>query len=410
MTETEKINFTYAIQKINEEINEKAIRYKEKLSLTKERFNVFDCVPWNYFESLHSRFLAYLLDPKESHDCGDLFLRLFIETVKESKGVKEKFENIEFNFKSAEVAGEKDIGDGRIDVYIKIKDYIIAIENKISADDQPRQIKRYFDSLKSQCGEKFILFYLTRWGHDASQESKNDLTEGKDYFCLSYQKDILAWLKKCIEKIWKYPFVHVGLFYYQKLLERKILEIEEELMEEVKGVLLDNPEVLKHLRQEHIIETEKKLIKEFMKKLGDEFGEGVFDYENSKNDYGEVSVYHNCAESTGRYFEGVELKFTLQLVGMRYIRAGISNWEQEIKENLIKEFSEKRGVQVKRDDINPDEWICNSEQPKSFPKDETNLIYTLAKARKKDGMKELINDVFEFVKPYYEAWKELAKT
>ena len=40
-----------------------------------DRFNVFEAIGFVGQELMHSQFLAFLLDPKQTHDLGDLFLK-----------------------------------------------------------------------------------------------------------------------------------------------------------------------------------------------------------------------------------------------------------------------------------------------------------------------------------------------
>lgn len=47
------------------------------------RFNVFETIGFTNQELMHSRFLAFLLDPKRNHGLGDLFLRSFLRNCSE---------------------------------------------------------------------------------------------------------------------------------------------------------------------------------------------------------------------------------------------------------------------------------------------------------------------------------------
>jgi hypothetical protein len=49
-----------------------------------DRFNVFEAIGFVNQETMHSYFLAFLLDPRQSHDLGDLFLRGFLRSVEDS--------------------------------------------------------------------------------------------------------------------------------------------------------------------------------------------------------------------------------------------------------------------------------------------------------------------------------------
>ena len=123
----------------------------------------------------HSAFLGELLDPKGSHAKGNLFLRLFLESV----------DNNTIHLEKASVILEKHIGKrddakllgGRVDIYITDHVNSICIENKIYAADQNVQLQRYCNHNK----ENNTVYYLTLGGSDASPESKGKLVLDKDY-------------------------------------------------------------------------------------------------------------------------------------------------------------------------------------------------------------------------------------
>src|SRR5215212_790172 len=49
-----------------------------------DRFNVFEAIGFTNQELMHSRFLAFLLDPGQNHGLGDLFLEGFLRKCTES--------------------------------------------------------------------------------------------------------------------------------------------------------------------------------------------------------------------------------------------------------------------------------------------------------------------------------------
>ncbi len=56
----------------------------ERIENLLDRFNVFEAIGFIGQEIMHSRFLAFLLDPSQSHGLGDLFLKRFSQKVSES--------------------------------------------------------------------------------------------------------------------------------------------------------------------------------------------------------------------------------------------------------------------------------------------------------------------------------------
>ena len=71
---------------------------------------------------------------------------------------------------------------------------------KIFAGDLKEQCFDYYDYVKNKKNgnsNNTILYYLTLDGHEPSQESLNGLRLGQ-YQCISFEKDITAWLDACI--------------------------------------------------------------------------------------------------------------------------------------------------------------------------------------------------------------------
>lgn len=93
----------------------------------------------------HSKLLAYLFDPLETHAQGNLFFKIFLKEV----GLPQEYSEIEYKVKR-EVAQE----ESRIDIEIISKKggengFIIHIENKVGDPPKKEQIEReYRDLLK----------------------------------------------------------------------------------------------------------------------------------------------------------------------------------------------------------------------------------------------------------------------
>ena len=56
--------------------NNKELQQLEKMF---EKFNIFDCLKLSRQEIRHSNFLAWLLDPKETHGLGDYFIKEYLK-------------------------------------------------------------------------------------------------------------------------------------------------------------------------------------------------------------------------------------------------------------------------------------------------------------------------------------------
>ncbi len=199
-----------------------------------EYFNIFKVLGLSTSEvRLHSAFLAELLNPNGSHGMGDSFLKSFLGTVIPD------FESV-FETTSSEVIVEYVIDNismpdeehgGRIDILIRNNSHqAIIIENKIYAEDQPSQLRRYFNYAKDEgYGDAdFHLLYLTLDGHDASSDSLRDKYNDKvPYTTISYKEHILSWLKRCTEIAALQPLVRETIRQYIINLSQ-LLNIMEE--------------------------------------------------------------------------------------------------------------------------------------------------------------------------------------
>ena len=131
-------------------------RYDARIKATKGRFNLFTVLRQRGEEvGLHSRWLAFLLNPRAEHACGALFLKLFVATLQ--KGVQPHSDDAEpcdltildsFESDTATVGIEVGGEDGRMDIVIDCPRWgTIAIENKVWTGEQHLQIERYAKEL-----------------------------------------------------------------------------------------------------------------------------------------------------------------------------------------------------------------------------------------------------------------------
>jgi hypothetical protein len=136
-------------------------------------------------ENGHSQFIVELLKNKKN-------LSDFLNII-----------NFEIGFKSdvtitfEEQADTKE-SKGRIDIFLTDGTNALLIENKINANDQPKQLERYSDWATKQ-NFKFELYYLSPYGSNPSKEGLGKL-QFNDIKIISYSKHIREWLTKCLEE------------------------------------------------------------------------------------------------------------------------------------------------------------------------------------------------------------------
>lgn len=201
-------------------LSKKKRELKEERLIRGENFNIFQDLGLISDEvHLHSSIIATLLNTKGSHGQKDKYLKAFVEMLcKLDKNTPIDF--IDTRNKKVSVQVEKTIGPltkekgGRIDLYITDTRHRIIIENKIYADDQYRQMKRYWNfGMQNGDEDSFRLIYLTLYGDAPNQESLGGLNRDQ-YICISYKHDIVKWLERCLELSAGQPLIRETIIQY----------------------------------------------------------------------------------------------------------------------------------------------------------------------------------------------------
>ena len=218
------------LQEVNVILQKEKVR-KEESRKRGERFNVFEMLGVAHYEVTHSKIIAGFLNPQGSHGQGDLFLRLFLQTI-------ENNDEIYLDTSNAKVYTEYDTGTGRIDILIEDNTgHGIVIENKVYAGDQPEQLIRYNSFAENKYKkENYTIYYLTLYGYEASDNSANGIA----YKCISYCEHIINWLQLCIHECATMPLVRETLVQYlnhiKQLTNQDMDSLnEEELIELLAG-------------------------------------------------------------------------------------------------------------------------------------------------------------------------------
>lgn len=150
----------------------------EQIEKLHKRFNVFETIGFISDEVMHSRFLAYLLDPQQSHGLGDVFLKEVLgKAPAASDGTlpNKAFENLASrDMKQTLVLREIHTGDGRIDLLLvdEANELAVIIENKIWSSESANQLKKYHQTITDQyLNWDVIGIYLTPFGTKPSHKS-----------------------------------------------------------------------------------------------------------------------------------------------------------------------------------------------------------------------------------------------
>ena len=145
------------------------VEENKKIRAEKERkgefFNIFSILRMERDEvHTHSAMLSELLSPNGSHGQGGAFLKLFLKMVVHKEDLVADTAEVETEFSIGAVSEDGKSG-GRIDIVVRFPNYLILIENKIDAGDQPSQLERYNNYALEKVGKgNYTLLYLTKNG------------------------------------------------------------------------------------------------------------------------------------------------------------------------------------------------------------------------------------------------------
>jgi hypothetical protein len=294
------------MEKIKNLLNQVTIISKknaEILDATGGRFNMFRICGVNHYENTHSAILAEFLNPNGTHGLKSQLLECFIETLGEYFTVQF------FNYKKARVKTEHSTEEGRIDILIEDnQNKAIIIENKIYANDQPEQLKRY-DRYAKVYKNGYQIIYLTLFGYDASKQSG----EGVSYLSISYKEIIISWLEKCVGIASRFPIVRETIIQYINHLKQLTnqdmeLQIIQSKIYEIRGmrVMLDYD-----LAEMYQVET--KNLKRSVRRNIERFPED-FMFELTKEEYDFLRCNFGTLENSGRgqYAKYLPFAFTKQ--------------------------------------------------------------------------------------------------
>ena len=138
------------------------------------RFNIFDALAISQAEIRHSNFLAFILDPAESHGQGQLFLKaVLMDLLKAAPADLRPFSPIDLDGKDLRgVSVRREWG--HIDLLITCEEprFVIAVENKVGSQEHSGQLGRYQEMVTNQYPEARPLYvYLTPNGEEASEKA-----------------------------------------------------------------------------------------------------------------------------------------------------------------------------------------------------------------------------------------------
>jgi hypothetical protein len=240
---------------------------KQLRRLRGENFNLFNILRVESAENnTHSNFIAELLNPKGSHDLGIIPLQLFLEIL--DLPIQNDLSRVKvFTEYHLGTINNKTATGGRIDILLQFPDgSTISVENKIYANDQYQQIKRYCNY--NVPNNK--VYYLSLTGKEPSVESKGDLKCGSDYFILSYRQHILEWLQNCLKEAANQPVLRESIKQYITLIKKLTNTLEKNQQTKLRELMFDYFEEAEYISSNYtraVYETKdqfRKAIKEVL--------------------------------------------------------------------------------------------------------------------------------------------------
>ena len=161
-------------------------------------FNLLSALRLERYETrTHSRIIFFLLNSR----CGqnESFLHLFLQAIR----IPERFLHEQWS-----VSREKPFGRGsdRVDFVLESKSFCAVVEMKIDAGDGDRQLTRYASDCRRK-GKDYAVYYLTLDGHKPDEQSARGLEPGR-LRCVSFDRELVQWLQKCMDSVEKdsYPY------------------------------------------------------------------------------------------------------------------------------------------------------------------------------------------------------------
>lgn len=219
--------------------------FKQKQNQQKMRglndYNILTTVLQAHDEvRLHSRMIASFLNTKGTHYQNSLFFDLFIEVL--------DIKNFNIDTRNLTVKNEFH----NIDIYATDGSKHIIIENKIYADDQENQIKRYIDDIykdnKQASSDDVVVVYLSIDREEPSLYSlgdinivDNEIFRDKEkiaiYRNIHYKTGVLTWLYRCKNEIQNITNLNEVFEQYIQVVKKitgnykgKVMSLKDELL------------------------------------------------------------------------------------------------------------------------------------------------------------------------------------
>ena len=292
-------------------------------------FNIFEITNVSTDEVIICRLLHDLLNPNGSHKQGNIYLKLFVQSVLQLTIAEEEY--------TKAVVYREFLVDAnrRIDLVIQTPSHFIPIEVKIFAVDQPNQCEDY-----SKRALNSKVYYLTRFGTAPSIVSLGKLVLNNNSYDkitnISFAHDILQWLTNCLEhkETIKIAPIREVLLQFISVIRNFTNQLEDDKEMEIKKIITASAVSMKSAVQIEQslkackIDLMNKVFTELEKRIEKEKLQNEYDYEY--NDGKKVKTYYEKQNST---YPGISYPYR------QSVKPGVDIWFRiEIAGRMIAGF------------------------------------------------------------------------
>ena len=202
----------------------------DELDLGLKKPNIFKVLSISKKEIRHSNFLAWLLDPNESHKLGGVFLKRFLREVFSSN----RFQDIDqIAVEGLELSTTRVLREwSNIDILINVDGVIICVENKVVSKEHSNQLERYKKIVENQFpSHKKTFVYLTPDGIDSETESDYYHPIGYDFIVESLEKILEVYEFSLNERVKHYISDYIETIKREIMGSDKLIETAQKIYE-----------------------------------------------------------------------------------------------------------------------------------------------------------------------------------
>lgn len=191
-------------------------------------FNIFNVLGIQHREIRHSNFLGWLLDPNESHNLEDVFLKELFKLMRKVGVLKaEDFVSLLLQDLSSTQVYRESVHNIDILIVNEKQGLVICIENKINADYSDHQLEKYYNYVEENYNGLKNRVYLTLTPFKNQNHFK--YSEGKNYTNINY-KDIVKLLKTNKDSVdASIPTIRESINQYIAMVEKSVIHSSDEV-------------------------------------------------------------------------------------------------------------------------------------------------------------------------------------